>query len=145
MQHLLSAGQETVSMQPFLNTVKHARNRWNKALMHKFKRRLPWTSKFNFLTPLQTNLSMQQRCFYNIGKHDAVWHTWDQRKRVPTHLTNKTATLELSIKFTVVIDSGLNKHFSMALLRKGDMTCNPASPWVTRAEERPPVWQLWKA
>lgn len=27
---------------------------------------------------------MQQRFFYNIGKHDADWHTWDQRNEYHT-------------------------------------------------------------
>lgn len=70
----------------------------------------------------------------------------ETRRKNTTHLTNKFATLKLSIKFTVWIDSGLNKCFAMALLRRDDMTCHPASPWVTRAVERPPIWKpekLW--
>lgn len=71
-------------MWPLLKTVKHSRNGWNKLLVLKLKWCLLRKSTFNFLTPLQTNLSKQPRYFYNIGKHDTVWHTWDQTKEYYT-------------------------------------------------------------
>lgn len=114
--------------------------------MLKFKLWLPQKRTFNFLTPLQTNLSKQPRCFYNKGKHDTVWHTWDQTKEYHTpnqhicnlKIVNKIYSLD-RLRLEQTLCHGTIKK------RRHDLQSQPVHESLGQKRDLPSGKKLWKA